>query len=396
MTDRALEHLRVVELSDRIAGSYCAKFLADFGADVVKVERPVGGDPARRAGPYADDRFDIDGGGLYLFLNTNKKSVTLNADTATGAAILKELLRDADVLVETMRPGVLASWGLPPDGLEKLNPNLVVTSVTDFGQYGPYRDLHGADIVHWALGSLLFGTGLAGREPIRIGDDISEFVAGLNAAGATLGALYGRENGGAQSVDLSVLESLMTVLPSTPLGYSYSGVVNSRQGNRFPITIVPCKDGYIGFYTMLQHQWEFLTVLLEMPELQDDERFATPMARFQHADEAMELLTPWFRDRLADDIVERGQELRIPIVKVANAEDVVNNPQFKARGFLTDLGNAASGEVTGPGRPFNLEGTPWRLDSPAPSLGQHNQLVYCNRLGFSKGELVILSEQGVL
>ena len=294
MTDRALEHLRVVELSDRIAGSYCAKFLADFGADVVKVERPVGGDPARRAGPYTDDRFDVDGGGLYLFLNTNKKSVT------------------------------------------------------------------------------------------------------LNAAGATLGALYGRENGGAQSVDLSVLESLMTVLPSTPLGYSYSGVVNSRQGNRFPITIVPCKDGYIGFYTMLQHQWEFLTVLLEMPELQDDERFATPMARFQHAGEAMELLTPWFRDRLADDIVERGQELRIPIVKVANAEDVVNNPQFKARGFLTDLGNAASGAVTGPGRPFNLEGTPWRLDSPAPSLGQHNQLVYCNRLGFSKGELVILSEQGVM
>ncbi len=396
MTDRALGHLRVIELSDRVAGIFCTKFLADFGADVIKIERPVAGDPARRADPYQDDRFDNEAGGLHLFLDTNKKSVTLNAGTATGAIILQALLEDADVLVETMPPGTLATWGLPSDKLERLNPNLIVTSITDFGQDGPYKELQGADIVHWALGSLLSGTGLSGREPIRIGDDVSEYYAALHAVAATLGALYGRESIGGQRIDVSVLESLITALPSTPLGHSYSKVPQTRAANRFPISITPCRDGYIGFYTMLQHQWESLTILVEMPELQDDERFATPLARLEHGAEAMATIAPWFRVRPADEIVARGQELRIPMVKVATARDVVENPQFNGRGFFTDLGTPATGQVTAFGRPFNLSVTPWRLDRPAPTLGQHNQLVYCNRLGFSKDELVILSEQGVL
>ncbi len=393
---QALSHLRVVELSDRIAGAFCAKFLADFGAEVIKVEPPVGGDPIRRLGPFKGECIGNDAGGLHLFLDTNKRSVTLEPSTATGAIILKELLRDADLLVETKRPGVLASWGLAREELERLNSRLVVTSVTDFGQEGPYRDYRATDLVHWALGSLMWHMGLPGREPLRAGEDVSEFVAGLNAASASLGALYGREQTGAQRADVSVLESLVTALPSTALGYTYSKMLSPRSGNRFPISIVRCKDGYIGFYTMLQHQWEFFTVLIGMTHLQDDQRFATPLARIQNADAAIEAVAPWFLERPADEIVSKGQELRIPIIKVASAKDVAGNPQFIARGFFTDLGAKETGPVKGPGRPLNLEGTPWRLVRSAPSAGQDNELVYCNHLGFSKDELVILSEQGVI
>ena len=396
MSDQALSHLTVIDFSQRIAGDFCTKFLADFGADVIKIEPPAGGDPVRAAGPFIDDRPDVDGGGLHLFLNTNKRSVTLNPATDTGQMMLRSLARDADILVETFPPGQMASWGLSFDELERANPDLIIASITDFGQTGPYRDYLGSDLVHWALGSLLWPCGLPDREPIRVGDDVTEFVAGLNAVGAIMGAVYGRTAIGGQRIDLSILESMMTALPSTALGYSYTKTLAPRSGNRFPISIIECKEGYLGFYTMLQHQWEFFTVLLDMTELQDDERFATPLSRIQHADAVTEIIAPWFRERNVDDIVARGQELRVPMVKVASAKDVAENPQFIARGFFTNVGTSPDAPVTAPGRPFNLEATPWRLTRPAPALGADNQEVYCNRLGFSKDELIILSEQGVI
>jgi crotonobetainyl-CoA:carnitine CoA-transferase CaiB-like acyl-CoA transferase len=396
MADQALHHLRVVELSDRVAGSFCAKLLADLGADVIKVEPPLRGDPIRWAGPFKGDHVDSAAGGLHLFLNTNKRSVTLDPATATGAVILRQLLSDADALVSTVDGDAWTSWGLALDELEELNPRLIVTLVTDFGLYGPYKDYKGADLVHWAIGSLLFHSGLPGREPIRIGDDVSEYVAGLNAAASTLGALYGRDSTGAQRIDVSILESLMTILPSTALGYSYTKVLAPRAGNRFPNTIVQCKDGYLGFYTMLQHQWEHLSVLVDMVHLQEDERFATPIARFRHPEGIMEVLAPWFRERNADQVVEAAQELRIPMVKVASAQDVLRNPQFNARDFFTDIGSPTSGAVTGPGRPFTLTQTPWRLDRPAPALGEHNMQVYCGGLGFTREELALLVAQDVV
>ncbi|MBI3743781.1 MAG: CoA transferase [Chloroflexi bacterium] len=396
MPDTALSHLTVVELSTRVAVSFATKFLADFGAEVIKVERPVAGAPERRFGPYKDDHVTPDGSGLHLFLNTNKKSITLDPSTTTGAMTLKELLKQADVFIEATAPGTLESWELSPGDLERANPGLIVTSVTDFGQTGPYRDYKATDMVHWAMSSLLIGSGVAGREPIRIGDDVSEYVAGLNACATTLGALIGRHRTGGQRIDLSVLESLMTVIPSNALSYSYNKTLTQRSGNRFPISIAQCKDGYVGFYTMLQHQWESFTVVLGKPELVDDPRFKTPYDRLQHANEAMAIIRPWCMARTCEEIIRSAQELRVPMVKVASAKDVAEGPQFRARNFFADVGNKETGRIVAPGRPFNLERTPWSIRSKAPGLGQHNLEIYCNRLGFSKDELVILSEQGVL
>lgn len=392
----ALGHLRVVDLSTRIAGSYATKFLADFGAEVIKIERPVAGAPERQAGPFKDDHIDPEASGQHLFLNTNKKSVTLNPSTATGAEILKSLVKEADVLVETYAPGTMASWDLSFEELEAANPDLVIVSITDYGQAGPYKDYKGTDLLHWASSSLLSGGGLPGREPLRAGEDVAEHMAGLYAAGTTLGAIFGRGQYGGQRIDISIREAFITALANPTLGLFYRSMPQGRRGNKFPMPIVPCKDGFIGFYVMLQHQWEYLSVLTDKVWMQEDERFATPLARNMNPDAAMEVLGPWFKERAVDEVVKLGQEMRVPTAPVASADRVARNPQFHARGFFADLGNEKTGKAEAPGRPFNLNATPWRLRRKAPKLGQDNEEVYCNRLGFSREEMVILSEQGVL
>jgi crotonobetainyl-CoA:carnitine CoA-transferase CaiB-like acyl-CoA transferase len=391
---QALAPYRVVEISSRIAASFSAKFFADFGAEVVKIE-PRGGAPERQLGPFQDDRPFSDSG-LHLFLNTNKKSLTLELSTITGAEMLKALLREADVLIEGLPPGTLDAWGLTAEELERVNPDLVVASVSDYGQSGPYREYKAADIAHWAMSCLLVGSGLADREPLRVGDDVSEYVAGLNACATALAALFGRGKNGGQRIDLSVLEALITVQPSNALSYAYNKTHMPRAGNRFPMNIVHCKDGYIGFYPQFPHQWEMFADALGKPELKTDPKFATPLARMAHADEALAIILPWCLDRTCDEAVRIGQEHHVPFIKVANARDLVTSPQYRARGFFTDIGTRETGAVTAPGRPFGMSGTPWTLASKAPGLGQHNIEIFCNRLGFSKLELGILAEQGVL
>lgn len=391
---QALAPFRVVEIGSRVAAGFCAKFFGDFGAQVLKVETRAGA-PERRMGPFAGDDM-VGASGLHLFLNTNKKSVTLEPSTITGAAMLKALLREADLLIEGLPPGTLDSWGLGEADLSRDCPDLVVASITDYGRTGPYRDRKAADIAHWAMACLMIGSGLSDREPLRVGDDVSEYVAGLNTCATALGMLFGRDAVGAQRADLSVLEALITVQPSSALSYAYNKTHMGRAGNRFPMNIVHCKDGYVGFYPQFPHQWEMFADALGMPQLKTDPRFAAPLARMEHADEALAVILPWFLDRTCDEAVRIGQEHHVPFVRVANAKDLVESPQYKARGLFTDIGTAGSGKVAALGRPFGMSATPWQLRSPAPDLGQHNIEVFCNRLGFSKLELGILAEQGVI
>ena len=392
----ALSHLRVIDLSTRIAGSYATKFLADFGAEVIKIERPIAGAPERQAGPFKDDHIDSEASGQHLFLNTNKKSVTLNVSTITGGEILKSLVKEADVLVETYTPGALAAWGVSFDDLEAANPDLIIASITDYGQAGPYKDYKATDLLHWASSSLLSGGGLPGREPLRAGEDVAEHMAGLYGAGTILGAVFGRGQYGAQRIDISIREAFITALANPTLGLFYRSTPQGRRGNKFPMPIVECKDGYIGFYVMLQHQWEYLTVLTDKVWMQEDERFATPLARNMNPDAAMAVLGPWFKERTVDEVVKLGQEMRVPMAPVASADRVARNPQYRARGFFADVGSERTGKVEAPGRPFNLNSTPWHIRRKAPRLGEDNEEIYCNRLGFSREEMVILSEQGVL
>lgn len=396
MPDQALSGGRVLDLTHCIAGPYCTKILADYGADVVKVERPGVGDPARSMGPFPGDNPDIESSGLFLYLNTNKKSITLNLKSAAGVEILKELVKGVDIVVENFSPRVMPGLGLDYQTLKEINPGLVMVSISNFGQTGPYRDCKATDLTVWGLSGILYELGDPDREPLKMGSNVSEYVAGLYGALVALSALYYRdETGIGQHVDVSVLEAFHTMQPSMTLVFSMAGFIRQRAGIHFPWGILPCDDGYIGFFLPTQTHWESLCVLLEMPELIDRPEYETPMMREERRDEITAIIVSWLKGKRMEDVFHAAQELRLPLTMVPNTEQLFDMPQHKARGYFVDIDHPVGGKLTYPGAPFRLEETAWQAGR-APLLGEHNEEIYCGRLGYSREHFVKLSEDGLI
>src|SRR5579871_1284487 len=206
---QALQGVRVLDLTRHVAGPFCTKLLADYGADVIKIEQPRQGDPARWIGPFAGGMPDPERSGLFLHLNTNKRSVTLNLKSETGRAILLKLLRSTDILVENFRAGVMSSFGLDYASLREINPRLVMTSISNFGQTGPYRDWSASELVLYAMGHEMWGTGAPDAEPAGVANKLNVHLAGQSACAATLCVFYGAQvSGNGQHVDLSIMEVL--------------------------------------------------------------------------------------------------------------------------------------------------------------------------------------------
>jgi crotonobetainyl-CoA:carnitine CoA-transferase CaiB-like acyl-CoA transferase len=370
--------------------------LADYGADVVKVEKPVTGDAARTAGPFPGDEPDCEKSGLFLYLNTSKKSVTLDVGSARGAAILKELVRQADVLVEDFSPQVMPGLGLGYESLKKENERLVMVSISDFGHTGPYRDFKATDLNIWGLSGILYECGEPDREPLKMGDEVSEYVGGLYGALVALSAVYhAGMTGTGQHVDVSKWEAMHTMQPSMTLVYSYANFVRRRAGIHFPWGILPCDDGYIGFFLPTQAQWESLCVLLGMPELRDKPEYETPLHREERRDEITQIIVSWLKGKRMEEVFHAAQELRMPLTMVPNPQQVFEMPQHKEREYFADIEHPVAGKLTYPGAPFKLSGTPWSA-SRAPLLGEHNEDVYCGRLGLGREELEELRVMGVV
>ena len=208
MPEQALSDVKVLDLTWHIAGPYCTKLLADYGAEVIKVEKPEEGDPTRRMAPFFKDDPHPEKSGLFLHLNTNKKGITLDLKSATGKKIIKELVSKVDILVESFSPRVMPSLGLDYQTLEQINPKLVMVSISNFGQSGPYRDFKASEIVEYAMGGEMYSTGIADREPLKLGGNVTQYQAGTVAAVATVGALYAAEfQGTGQHVDVSIMET---------------------------------------------------------------------------------------------------------------------------------------------------------------------------------------------
>ena len=396
MKEHALSGTRVLDLTHYIAGPFCTKMLADYGAEVVKVERPGWGDAARRMGPFLNDEPHPERSGLFLYLNTNKKSITLNLKSAAGVKIFKELVKHADILVENFSPRVMPSLGLDYETLKKVNPKLVMTSISNFGQTGPYRDYRATDLNIWGLSGIMYELGEPDREPLRIGNNVSEYVAGLYGALVSLAALYYcDETGKGQHLDVSILETFHTMQPSMTVVYSYAGFIRKRAGIRFPWGILPCKDGYVGFYLPTQTHWESLCALMEMPELREKPEYETPMMREERREEITAIIVSWLKDKLMEDVFHAAQELRLPLTIVPNPEQLLNTPQHKAREYFVQIEHPETGVLTYPGAPFKLSETPWRAGQ-APLLGEHNEEIYGKQLGYSKEDLVKLKEGGVI
>ena len=391
MSERALEGVRVLDLTHHIAGPYCTKLLADFGAEVVKIERP-GGDPARRMAPFHNDEADPEKSLLFAYLNTNKQSVTLNLKTEGGIRVLKSLVEQSDVLVENFAPKVMPRLGLDFETLQALNPSLVMTSISNFGQTGPYRDYKAADIIEFALGGLMYIFGAYDREPLKHAFNQAQFKAGTDAASATLMATYHqRLTGEGQRVDVSIQEAVATGLRDVVNNFTYTGAVRRRQPNHSgDLTRMRASaDGHLlpnpGMGVGLD--WKNVVDFLGLPIL-DDDKFNTPSARLANAEELGRILDEYFIKQNKYDRFYAAHERRFIFGVIQSPEEVMADPQFEARNFFVDIGHPVLGTLKYPGAPFEMSGTPWEARNAAPTLGQHNQEVIGKRLVHTPEQLV--------
>ncbi len=400
MTGSALEGVRVLDLTHHVAGPYCTKLLADFGADVIKVERPGSGDPTRHRGPFVGDHPHPDKSLPFLYLNTSKRSITLDINSEDGRVILEKLVREVDVLVENFRPALLPSLGLDYEKLQRANPSLVFVSISNFGQSGPYRDYEASDIVEYALGGLMYIFGSNEREPLKHALYQAQYKAGTNAAsGAAIAVLHQQLTGQGQWVDVSIQESIASALRDTASAFAYTGTVKWRQpklAGEIPRVPVETSDGYIMPIVFGGDDWNESAKFLDNPELKDT-RFATAEGRHDHAAELDRTLAETFRQRKKFDLFYAAhKERRLIYGVVQGPDEVLDNPQYDARGYFVEVDHPVAGRIPYPGAPFIMSTTPWEARSPAPLLGQHNSQVYCDELGYSRDELARLSAVGVI
>ena len=398
MTSAALAGVKVIDLTHHIAGPYATKLLADFGADVLKIERP-GGDPARRLPPFHHDEPHPEKSLPFLYLNSSKRSVTLNLKSETGRAILLELLADADALVENFAPRVLPSLGLDYAVLRAHNPRLVVASVSNFGHTGPWRDYRATEIVAYALGGLMYIFGGYDREPLKHALHQAQFKAGSNLASATLLALYHQSlTGEGQRVDVSIQESIASALRDVTNNYTYTGAVRRRQPNHTGdlTRLRAVSDGYVlpnpGLGASVD--WRVLVDFLDAPEL-DDPCFDNPSARLENAAALGEILDRIFAARQKREIFYAAHEKRFIYGVIDSPAETLDNPQIRARGYYVPLEHPDLGEITFPGAPFLMSDSPWQARAPAPRLGEHNAGILA-ALGYTPQDLAYLRASEVI
>ena len=403
MTDQALEGVRVLDLTHYIAGPYCTKLLADYGADVLKVERPRGGDPARHLGPFYQNDPHGEKSGLFLHLNTNKRSITLNLKSTSGKAILKELVKETDILVENFSPRVMPSLGLDYPVLSKINPKLVMTSVSNFGKTGPYRDFKASELVIFGMGGEMHSIGVEGREPLKEAGNVVQYEAGAVASCATLSALFAadQDNQG-QHIDISIMETQLGGVDrrqAVLLAYQYSGEISEQSaawGSSFASGTLPCKDGYIDLISgegMLPR----VIKMLGEPEFLKDPKWTAEDAETdpELIDEFNAFFIGWLQERTKREVWEEGQKARVLCGPLYNIEELLSDPHFNLRDFWTEIEHSFTGPIKYPGVPFRMFETPRQMRRPAPLLGEHNEEVY-GQLGYTKEDLVRLGERGVI
>ncbi len=364
-----LAGVRVLEVGQLVSAPFAAKLLADYGAEVIKVE-PPGGDPARRYSPFpAQPGAD---GALFLYLNTNKQSLVLDLATAAGQERFRRLAAEADLVVENLPPGTLAGWGLGYTELARLNPRLVMVSLTPFGQDGPYARYAATNLTALAMGGQMALTGDPDREPLKQAGFQADYQLGLNGFAAAAIALYGaRVSGLGQHVDVAAVECMASTLEHALNTYAYTGrLLAGRRGNIRSATIAlyECADGYLGVHAMPRNL-PFLLELMGMPELLKDERFATPAARLQHNDELVARFTAWALGQHKKETYARAGRLRAPVAYVHTLQDLLDSPQLNARGYWQTVEHPVAGHLTYPGAPIRMSDSPWRAGR-APLLGE--------------------------
>jgi crotonobetainyl-CoA:carnitine CoA-transferase CaiB-like acyl-CoA transferase len=373
----ALAGVRVVEAGGGVSAAYATKLLADLGADVVKLEPPGRGDPTRARGPFPGGTPHPERSGLFLYLNANKRGVAVDLTRPAGRDVLARLAARADLLVHDVHPNDMAAHGLDWERLAAANPALVMTSIAPFGGAGPHAGWRGSDLVMWNAGGVATLNGQPGEPdlpPLRAFGGQSDYQAALNAAVASLAALFARlSTGRGEHIDVSTQECVASILELTYPFWPYCGLVASRLGAKpiQPLCFMECRDGWIFLCCIEEHQWRHFVQIMGDPEWAHMDIFADRLQRGANFDALQVFLQEWCREQSVQELYEAAQRRRVPFAPVSTMGDLVASPHLRARGFFATLDHPHAGAVTMPGAPYRFSATPWQLRSPAPTLGQH-------------------------
>ncbi|CAP41557.1 unnamed protein product [Bordetella petrii] len=386
----------MLDLSHALAGPYCSTLLADFGADVIKIEPPGGGEISRSWG------FPLPGGEeneYFTSLHRNKKGIVLDLKHAEGKALLMRMIEQADVVLENFRPGTLDKMGLGYEQARECNPCIIYCSISGFGLDGPYRDRAGMDLIIQAESGMISVTGEAGGRGVRAGVSIADLTGGLNAMIGVLLALRVREKTGeGQSVDISMMEGQMSLL-STILGaYLVTGEVPGPMGTAYkpilPYQTFRTKSRDLALAVGTEKLWKDFCPAMGCPELANDPRYANNRARNQNRqtliDRLQEILLTKTYEEWEAILADKG----IPVGAINNMEELVNHPQVKARGSLVEVDHPRAGKIRMVGVPVRLSKTPGAIRTAAPLLGEHNDEVLRHMLGLSDDQIAALRQTG--
>lgn len=393
-----LADLRVVEMGQLLAGPFCGQLLADFGADVVKLEDPVGGDPMRQWGREKPHGLSL----WWPVVARGKRSVTCNLRSAEGQELARRVIDTADVVVENFRPGTLERWGLGYDELAARNPRVVLVRVTGYGQTGPYAPRAGYGSIGEAMGGLRYVTGDPQLPPSRTGVSIGDSLAGTFAAFGAVMAIHARERTQrGQVVDSAIYEAVLALMESLIPEYQIAGYTRERTGsilpNVAPSNVYPTADGQVVLVAANQDTvFRRLAEVMEAPELADDPRYATHGARGEHQPDLDDLIGEWTARQEADTLLAALHEAGVPAGRAFRAQDMLRDPHFAARDDIVRLPHPQFGELAMHNVAPRLSATPGAVRWPGPELGAHNDEVYGGLLGLDAQERERLRADGVI
>ena len=396
LTPSALAGVRVVEMGQLIAGPFCGKTLGDFGAEIIKIEATVTGDPLRNW------RLLKNGTSVWWQVQSrNKKSVALDLRQQEAQDIARKLIAEADVLIENFRPGTLEGWGMSPEELHQINPGLIILRISGYGQTGPYRDLPGFGVIGEAMGGLRHLTAEPGRVPVRVGVSIGDTLAALHGAIGVLMALYHRKahGGKGQVIDVALHEAVFNCMESLIPEYSAFGAVREAAGSALPgiapSNAYPCQDGWVLVAGNGDSIFKRLMAAIGRQDLGDAPDLASNAGRVARIGEIDAAIGEWTVSRTVKDVMDVLGAARVPAGKVYSAKDIAEDPHYKARDMLLTQETRDGYTVTVPGVIPKMSGTPGGVRSSAPGLGDDTEAVLA-QAGLTQEQIALLRSKGVI
>ena len=391
----ALKDIRVVEMGQLLAGPFCGQLLGDMGAEIIKVEPPGAGDPMRLWG-QGEDKVQ------WEVIARNKKSVSINLRETEGQALARRLIAKADILIENFKPGTLEKWGLGPDILQADNPRLIIARMSGYGQTGPYSTRAGFGGIGEAMGGWRYIVGEPDRPPSRMGISIGDTLTATYGCMGVLAALHNRSvTGKGQIVDAALYESVLQVMEGLVPEYDHGGVIRERSGSILkgiaPSNVYTCCDGVYMIGANKDELWQRLARVMDRPELADDPKYATHIARGKNQSELDDIINAWTSALTVDEVDRLMVENSIPAGRVYRAPDMLSDPHFAAREAIIEVETERYGLVKMQNAFPKLSETPSGVRSPAPArVGQHNAEVYGQLLGMSDQDLSELETSGLI